>query len=81
MDFLRRPLLEFSSSATIHNESLVILGNKSPDSSRIAKQLDEHPRRFCGRITILTGLPTEDDALSVRPMRASNEGIKSGASP
>ncbi|KAF4150977.1 hypothetical protein CNMCM6069_004802 [Aspergillus lentulus] len=81
VNFLRRPLLEASPSAAIHIESLVIVGNKNPDSFRIAKQLDEHPRRFGGRITILSGLPTEDDALSVRPMRASNEGIKIGASP
>ncbi|KAF7586831.1 hypothetical protein BBP40_008256 [Aspergillus hancockii] len=68
VNFLRRPLLKSSSSAAIHIESLVILGNEGLHSSRIAEELEEHLGPICGQITILNGLPTEDDALSLPPM-------------
>lgn len=68
VNFLRRPLLKSSSSVAIHIESLVILGNEGLHSSRIAEELEEHLGPVCGQITILNGLPTEDDALSLPPM-------------
>ncbi|KAL8974635.1 MAG: hypothetical protein Q9197_001123 [Variospora fuerteventurae] len=68
VQFLRRPLVSSSSSSAISLESLVILGNESLESSRIAEEMEEYLGRFCGQITILNGLPTEDEALTLNPM-------------
>lgn len=68
VQFLRRPLAHSSSSSSISLESLVILGNESLESSRIAEEVEEHLGRFCGQLTILKGLPTEDEALTLNPM-------------
>ncbi|KAL4976935.1 hypothetical protein BDW66DRAFT_166095 [Aspergillus desertorum] len=57
-----------SSPAAIYIESLVILGNKSLETSRIAEELEDHLSDRCGRITILSSLPSEDDALRLPPM-------------
>ncbi|KAL8986722.1 MAG: hypothetical protein Q9177_004009, partial [Variospora cf. flavescens] len=71
VQFLRRPLVSSSSSSAISLESLVILGNESLESSRIAEEVEEYLGRFCGQITILNGLPTEDEALTLNPMSTS----------
>ena len=66
--FLRRPLSSPSPSPSIHLESLVILGNETLETARIGEEVVEHLGRFCGETTILNGLPTEDEALSLNPM-------------
>lgn len=58
--FLRKPL---SSSSSIHLDELVILGNGSLKTSRIAEEISELAERFCGKVTILDGLPTDDDEI------------------
>ncbi|RAL03665.1 uncharacterized protein BO80DRAFT_400692 [Aspergillus ibericus CBS 121593] len=68
--FLRRPLLKSSSSSKIHIESLVIMGTENLECARIAEELEDHLGAFCDHITILNGLPTENDAISVPPMSA-----------
>lgn len=57
VSLLREPL---SASSTIIDD-LVILKNKSAKSSRIAKDLTQILEKFCTNITVLTGLPTDDD--------------------
>ena len=68
VQFLRRPLSSPSPSPSVHLESLVILGNGTLETSRIGEEVVEHLGRFCGETTILNGLPTEDEALSLNPM-------------
>ena len=68
VQFLRRPLSSPSPSPSIHLESLVILGNETLETARIGEEVVEHLGRFCGETTILNGLPTEDEALSLNPM-------------
>lgn len=63
--FLRRPLSSPSSSIFI--DSLVILGTGSLESARIAEEVADSLGRFCGKTTILNGLPTEAEALSLDP--------------
>lgn len=63
--FLRRPLSSPSSSIFI--ESLVILGTGSLESTRIAEEVADSLGRFCGKTTILSGLPTEAEALTLDP--------------
>ncbi len=63
--FLRRPLSSPSSSIFI--ESLVILGTRSLESDRIAEEVADSLGRFCGKTTILSGLPTEAEALALDP--------------
>lgn len=69
VNFLRRPLVPSTSSSTsVYLDSVVILGTGSLESSRIAEEVSEHLGRFCGQMTILAGLPTEDEALALNPM-------------
>ncbi|KAI0487511.1 hypothetical protein F4859DRAFT_525620 [Xylaria cf. heliscus] len=68
VQFLRRPLFSQSSSVSVYIDSLVILGNKTLETSRIAEELSEHLGPFCGEVTILEGLPTEAEALALTPM-------------
>jgi hybrid polyketide synthase/nonribosomal peptide synthetase ACE1 len=68
VNFLRRPLVKSSSSATIHMESLVIMGTGSLESAQIAEELEDRLSGFFRHITILDGLPTEDDTFLVPPM-------------
>ena len=63
--FLRRPLSSPSSSIFI--ESLVILGTGSLESDRIAEEVADSLGRFCGKTAILSGLPTEVEALALDP--------------
>lgn len=63
--FLRRPLS--SPSPSIFIESLVILGTGSLESARIAEEVADSLWRFCGKTTILSGLPTEAEALTLNP--------------
>lgn len=58
--FLRKPL---SSPSSLHLDELVILGNGSLKTSRIAEEISELAERFCDKITILEGLPTDDDEI------------------
>lgn len=64
--FLRRPLSSHSPPVFIDN--LVILGTGSLDSWRIAEDVSDSLSRFCGSVTILSGLPTEAEALALSPM-------------
>ncbi|KAK3373153.1 hypothetical protein B0T24DRAFT_529456 [Lasiosphaeria ovina] len=68
INLLRRPLLPTPSSSIIYLESVVILGTRSLESSRIAEELADHLHRFSGRVTILSGLPTEEEAQNLEPM-------------
>jgi len=61
VDFLRRPLS--SSPLALHFEEIVILGTGSLETSRIAEEVAELLSRFCDKVTILHGLPTESDTL------------------
>ncbi|KAF3768882.1 hypothetical protein M406DRAFT_10616, partial [Cryphonectria parasitica EP155] len=63
VDFLRRPLTA-PSPQHLHFEEIVILGTGSVETSMIAEEAAEFLRRFCNKVTILDGLPTESDALS-----------------
>lgn len=63
--FLRRPLISRSSSIFI--ESLVILGTGSLESAHVAEEVADSLTRFCGKTTILSGLPTEAEALTLDP--------------
>ncbi|KAL3417500.1 beta-ketoacyl synthase domain-containing protein [Phlyctema vagabunda] len=68
VQFLRRPLSSLPAMSSIYIDNLVILGNQTLDSARIGEELSEHLERFCRQVTILDGLPTEDEALSLSPM-------------
>lgn len=68
VNFLRRPLARSSSSTAVYIDSIVILGTGSLQSARLAEELEEYLERFCGQLTILDGLPTEAEALSLNPM-------------
>lgn len=61
ISLLRQPL---STSSSVHLDSLVILGNGSLETSRLAEEISELTGRFCDKITVLDGLPTDDDAIS-----------------
>ncbi|OPB43455.1 putative lovastatin nonaketide synthase protein [Trichoderma guizhouense] len=63
--FLRQPLS--SLSPPIHIESLVILGNQSLQTARLAEELADNLRRFCGELTILDSLPTDEESLDLAP--------------
>ena len=63
--FLRRPLSSPLSSVSI--QSLVILGTGTLESARIAEEVADSLERFCGKTTILNGLPTEAEALTLDP--------------
>ncbi|KAL7935507.1 hypothetical protein V8C35DRAFT_333983 [Trichoderma chlorosporum] len=67
INFLRKPLAR-SASSTVYIDSLVILGDESLESSRIAEEVAEHLGRYCGNITTLSGLPTEAEAETLPPM-------------
>jgi hybrid polyketide synthase/nonribosomal peptide synthetase ACE1 len=68
VQFLRRPLSAPSTSAPIYIESLVILGNGTLETARVAEELQEHLQRFCGEVTLLDSLPTEEEAFNLNPM-------------
>lgn len=63
--FLRQPLS--SLSPPIHIESLAILGNQSLQTARLAEELADNLRRFCGELTILDSLPTDEESLDLAP--------------
>lgn len=62
VNFLRRPLSSVSRSTTI--EELVILGQKSIETCRIAENVADLIGRYCGNVTILDGLPTNADNIA-----------------
>ena len=66
VQFLRRPLS--STSVPVHVDSLIIMGNGSLESARIAEELTDHLGRFCGELIILNGFPTDAEALDLSPM-------------
>jgi hybrid polyketide synthase / nonribosomal peptide synthetase ACE1 len=68
VQFLRRPLSAPSKSAPIYIESLVILGNGTLETARVAEELLEHLQRFCGEAIVLDSLPTEEEASNLNPM-------------
>ncbi|KAI3331458.1 lovastatin nonaketide synthase [Xylariaceae sp. AK1471] len=61
--FLRRPLS--SPSRHVYINSLVILGTGSLETTRIAAEVSESLAPFCGSITILDDLPTQNEALNL----------------
>lgn len=68
VQFLRRPLSYSSSSTSIYLDSVVILGGGSLESARVAEEVAAHVGRFCGQMTIINGLPTEAEALTLNAM-------------
>lgn len=70
VQFLRRPLSAPSPSNTspFELESLVILGNGTPETAHIGEGLVGYLHRFCRNITVLEGLPTEHESLDINPM-------------
>ncbi|RYP81860.1 hypothetical protein DL769_001820 [Monosporascus sp. CRB-8-3] len=66
VQFLRRPLSASTSAISI--DSLVILGNGTLETARIAEELADHLGRFCRELTILDSLPTETESLDLSPM-------------
>ena len=68
VSFLRRPLSSSTSQSPVSIDSLVILGTESLESSRIAEEVVDSVGRFCNNITVLGGLPTEAEALTLDPM-------------
>ncbi|KAI1312189.1 hypothetical protein F5Y03DRAFT_341668, partial [Xylaria venustula] len=68
VQFLRRPLASSKSSASVYIDSLVILGNGTLETSRIAEELSDHLERFCGQVTILETFPNEEEARELTPM-------------
>ena len=62
VNFLRRPLSSVSRTTTI--EELVILGQKSIETCRIAENVADLIRRYCSNITILDSLPTNADYIA-----------------
>lgn len=61
INFLRKPLLVPSSVCL---EELVILGNGSLKTARLAEEISELVRPLSTKVTILEGLPTDDDEIS-----------------
>ncbi|OKL59687.1 hypothetical protein UA08_05018 [Talaromyces atroroseus] len=61
VSLLRSPM---SNSQPLKLEELVILGNGSLKSSRLAEEIAEQARKFYEKITILESLPTDDDQIS-----------------
>ncbi|KEZ40819.1 putative lovastatin nonaketide synthase protein [Scedosporium apiospermum] len=68
VNFLRKPLARTSTSTSIYLDSVVILGGTSLEGARIAEEVVEYLGRFCGEITVLAGLPTEEEAERLTPM-------------
>ncbi|KAK4500047.1 hypothetical protein PRZ48_008233 [Zasmidium cellare] len=67
--FLRRPLSSRKSAADfVYIDNLVILGNKTLLTSQVAEELEDHLGPFCNQVSVLSGLPSEADALSINPM-------------
>ncbi|PQE13487.1 hypothetical protein CJF32_00005378 [Rutstroemia sp. NJR-2017a WRK4] len=62
VDFLRKPLSSPSSSTRI--EELIILGNKSLETSRIAEDVADLVGKYCDKVTVLEDLPTDDDMIA-----------------
>jgi hybrid polyketide synthase/nonribosomal peptide synthetase ACE1 len=62
VNFIREPL-SFS-PRIMEIEQLVILGTELPETSVIAKRVAGILRKYCKKITILRGLPLEDDLIS-----------------
>lgn len=63
VSILRNPL---SSSSSLHLDELVILGNESLQTSQLAETISDLARPFCGKVTLIQGLPTDYD--EVTPM-------------
>lgn len=62
VNFLKKPLAVPASF--VHLDELVILGNQSLETSRIAEEITELVGKFCGKISVLDALPTDDDNIS-----------------
>ncbi|KAL5459023.1 hypothetical protein PMIN06_003013 [Paraphaeosphaeria minitans] len=70
VQFLRRPLStpSPSSASPFELESLVILGNGTPETAQIGEAIADHLERFCSNITVLDGLPSEEESMDLSPM-------------
>ncbi|KAM3068355.1 hypothetical protein ACMFMG_009492 [Clarireedia jacksonii] len=62
VNFLRKPLSSPSSSTSI--DELIILGNKSLETSRIAEDVADLVGKYCDGVTVLEDLPTDDDLIA-----------------
>ncbi|KAF2281157.1 uncharacterized protein EI97DRAFT_472412 [Westerdykella ornata] len=67
VQFLRRPLTNSSSAQSISIPSLVILGSEGLQTAQIAEEVSELLERYCDQITVLSGLPTEEEAAMIDP--------------
>ena len=61
INYLRKPL---SSSPFVQLGELVILGNRSLKTFRLAEEIRELVEGFCDKVTILEDLPVDDDDIS-----------------
>ncbi|KAJ3531775.1 hypothetical protein NM208_g8729 [Fusarium decemcellulare] len=72
VQFLRQPLSSRLSSkssfAPIHIGSLIILGTGTLTSLRIAERAAEYLEPFCDEVTVLRGLPTQEEAVALSPL-------------
>lgn len=66
---MRRPLTTASPStvAPFRLESLVILGNRSLETSQLAEAVSDLLEPFCDEITVLENLPTEQESYNLNP--------------
>lgn len=62
IEILRRPLSP--SPKSLHFDEVVILGTACLETSRIAEEVADLLRPFCGNISLLEGLPTKADTLA-----------------
>lgn len=67
VEFLRRPL-GTSSRTAIQVDNLVILGNKEIETALLAEELHGILSPFCREVTILDGLPKDEEAQRLKPM-------------
>lgn len=61
INFLRKPL---STPSSVRLDELVIVGNQSLKAAQLTEEIYDHLIQFCGKITVLDGLPTDDDDIS-----------------
>ncbi|SPO05365.1 related to polyketide synthase [Cephalotrichum gorgonifer] len=67
VNFLRKPLAG-ASAVPVHLGSVVVLGGTSVEGARVAEEIMENLARYCGSVTVLPGLPTEEEAADLTPM-------------
>ncbi|OAA60067.1 Beta-ketoacyl synthase [Cordyceps fumosorosea ARSEF 2679] len=72
IQMLRQPLSTSSwsmlSTPSLRIQSLVVAGAGTKATLKISDELVEHLSSFCDDITVLKGLPTDEDALELNPL-------------